>query len=176
MKVAKLKNKNIKQNDKLELKPEEYSVKKILITLGIVIIVFLIFYLITTLVVKPAKKEEQKNDTYVNFDSTLITLDHLLDRKDNEYYVLAIKTDSKVNNYEIYNRYITTYKAKENSLKIYNVDLSDSFNNRYIGESNITDNLAELKVKEDTLFKIKDGKIEKHYIGSLEVSKALSEL
>lgn len=176
MKVAKLKDKKIEKNKQLEIPENEYSIKKIIVTLIVLVAIFFLFYFITMLVIKPTKKVKENNNIPVEIDSTLITMNHLLDRKDSEYYVLASKSDSKVNYNEIYNRYLSTYKAKEEALKVYKVDLSDSFNNNYIGETNITDNLSELKVNEDVLFKIKDGKIEQHFIGSTDISKALKEL
>ncbi len=176
MKVAKLKEqkKEIKQKDILV--QDEYSIKKILITLGIVLLVFVAFYFITMLVIKPSTSSKEKYDYPVEFNFDLITINHLLDRKESEYYVLASKSDSKVNYNEIYNNYLSKYKTEEDSFKIYKVDLSDSFNNNYIGETNITDNLSELKINEDVLFKIKDGKIEQYFVGSSNILATLSEL
>lgn len=176
MKVAKLKDKKIEKNKQVEIPEDEYSIKKIIITLIVLAAVFFLFYFITMLVVKPNKNEKENNNIPVEIDSTLITLNNLLDRKENEYYVLASKSDSKPNYNDIYNSYLSNYKNNENSLKVYKVDLSDSFNKNYIGETNITDDLSELKVNEDVLFKIKDKKIDEHFIGSTNILKALSEL
>lgn len=176
MKVAKIKDKKTEKNNKIEIPENEYSIKKIIITLVILIVVFFSFYFITMLVVKPHKEVKDNNNIPVEFDSTLITLSQILDRKENEYYVLASSSDSKPNFNDIYNSYLSSYKDKEDALKVYKVDLSDSFNNGYKGETNITDNLNELKVNEDVLFKIKDKKIEKYFVGSTDILKELSEL
>ena len=83
MKVAKLKEqkKEIKQKDILV--QDEYSIKKILITLGIVLLVFVAFYFITMLVIKPSTSSKEKYDYPVEFNFDLITINHLLDRKEN---------------------------------------------------------------------------------------------
>lgn len=176
MKVAKIKN-----NKKEEIIPikEEYSVKKILVTIVIIIIIFLAFYFITTLVIKPINNKQ--NNSAVVIDSTKILLNHLLDRKEEEYFVLATKpnqtTINKINYSEIYNNYIRDYKSKENPLQFYMVDLNSALNKNFIGENtNITDNLSELKLNDEVLFKIKNGKIDEYYVGHSEIIKKLSNL
>ena len=175
MKVAKIKN-NKKQETVLD--NQEYSLKKILITLITIIIIFLCFYFITTLVIKPI--ENKKNEVNV-IDSTKILLNHLFDRKEEEYFVLAIKNNkssiNKINYNEIYNNYIKDYKSKENALEFYTVDLNSALNKNFISENtNITDSLNELKIGDEVLFKIKDSKIEEYFIGHSEIIKKLSSL
>ena len=176
MKVARIKEKKVEKNNKIEISQNEYSIKKIILTLVIVAAVFFLFYFITILIVKPNEKTQDENKTPVILDPTLITLNHLLDRKENEYYVLASKSDTKPNFNDIYDGYLSDYKNKEEALKVYKVDLSDSFNDSYKGETNITNDLGELKVNEDVLFKIKDKSIVEHYIGSTDIIDALSKL
>ena len=84
MKVAKIKEKKVEKNNKIEILENEYSIKKIISTLVIVAAVFILFYLITMLVVKPSKEVKDDNSNPVILDATLITLNHLLDRKENE--------------------------------------------------------------------------------------------
>lgn len=179
MKTARIRNNN-KKEQKEVITEEEYSMKKMVIIIVSLIVVFLVFYFITTLVVKPVKQNNTDN-TRTEIDSTKITLNHLLDRKESEYYVLATKSSlySKLNvNYEtIYNQYITDYKKEENALTFYKLNLDDALNKSFIGEeTNITDNLQELKLSDEALFKIKDGKIDSYSIGHSEIVKTLSSL
>lgn len=179
MKTARIRNNNKKEQKEVIIE-EEYSLKKMIMIIVSIILIFLVFYLITTLVVKPVK-ENNKNNNITEIDSTKITLNHLLDRKESEYYVLATKSslyDSLNINYEtIYNQYITDYSKKENSLTFYKSNLDDALNKGFIGEEiNITENLEELKLNDEVLFKIKDGKIDSYSVGHSEIVKVLSEL
>ena len=55
--------------------------------------------------------------------------------------------------------------------------LVNAINKTYIGnELNITNNINEIKLNDDVLFKIKDNKIEKYFVGSKEIIKELSNL
>ena len=174
MKKAKL----LKQSKKKEIKSnnEGYSIKQLSIIILVLTIVFVIFDFITTLIVKNEKGESLNSSTQI--DSTKIIMNNLLDRKESEYYVLAYKESlyknySKANYTTIYNQYISDY----NDLTFYRVDLDDALNKNYFSEeSNIVSDLKELKVSDEILFKIVDGKIEEYYEGSGSIIEALSNL
>ena len=179
MKVAKIKE--TKKNEKIE-EAEEYTLKQMLIIILILLGVFAIFYFITSVVVKNKKVEEPKS--IVVFDVSKITLNSILNKDEEEYYVLAImesKYDiggySKINYTEVYNNYIKQYKNKENSSKFYYVDLDDALNKSYIGEEyNIGEDLTDLKVNDEVLFKIRNGKIVEYYVGNKSIIEKLSSL
>ncbi len=177
MKKAKIKNKVQKQ--KVEIN-ETYSFKTMIITIIILIIVFLLFYLITTLVVKPNSDNKEYNDSMTEIDDTKITLNHLLDRNKEEYYVLATMKSmypSDVNYNEIYDKYITDYSSKENALDFYKIDLDDALNKNYVGNDlNITESLENMKLNNEILFKIKNGKIDSYYVGNSKIINVLSSL
>ncbi len=179
MKTARIRNNKSQNKQKTETISEEYSLKKISITLISLVAIFFIFYFITTVVVKPNKNNNTDN-TMVDFDSTKIILSHLLDRKEEEYFVIAYKggkSSSKVNYQELYNTYINDYKKKEGSLNFYSADLDDVFNKNFISENtNITDDINELRLNDEALFKIKNGKIEENYIGHSDIIEKLSSL
>lgn len=180
MKKAKL----IKSN-KQEQKPienETYSIKNLLLIIVIITTVLGIFYLITILVVQPAEENNTSN-TVTEIDSTKITLNHLLDRKEDEYYVLATKKTlydeygSKINYSELYNNYVSSYSSIENSLPFYYVDLDDALNKNYLSdELNISDNISEIKLNNEALFKIKNSQIEEYYVGSSDILETLKKL
>lgn len=177
MKAAKLR-KNTKKQEEIN-NVEQYSIKNMLIIVVIISITFLLFYFITTFLVKPVLIDNT-NDTTTQIGSTKITLSNLLNRNNDEYYVLCTKPSLyKVNfNYnEIYNNYINDYSKKENSLNFYSVDLDDALNKAYLSDKiNISDDLNELKVNNEVLFKIKDKRIEAYYVGNFEIIKVLSRL
>lgn len=177
MKAARIKKIN---KEKEKLTGEEYSIKKLLILIILITAVFFLFYFITTLLVKPTL---EKNDSVEQADSSEISLNHLLDKEETEYYVIAIENNIKsssltnVNYAELYNKYINDYSNKEDALKFYTIDLNASINKKYLDENmNITNNLSELKLNDETLFKISNGKISEYYVGKDEIIKALSNL
>lgn len=181
MKKARIAKENKKS--KKEAYEENYSIKKLIIIILILVLVFAVFYFITTLVVKSNKKSIDSDNNITEIDNSKITLDHLLDRSEVEYYVLATKESlynsftSQTNYIEIYNKYISDYTSKEGSLKFYIVNLDDALNKNYIGEETVVaETLEELKLNDDALFKISNGKIERYFIGSEEIINALSEL
>ena len=181
MKKAKLTNQE--KNVKNEIIEEEYTLKKFIIIVAALLLVFALSYFITTLFVKNNKQIKNNTANSIQIDSDTIIMNHLLDRSENEYYVLAFMPSlynnytSSVNYINLYNKYISDYSKKENSLKIYKVNLDDALNKNYIGEdSNISTDLKELKVSDEILFKIKDSNIENYYKGSEQIIKALSSL
>lgn len=175
MKKAKL----VKNNKKQEIiEKDSYSLKSFLLIILVLVIILGIFYLITTLVVKPVNPTDNDNGVTI-IDETKITLNNLLNRKEKEYYVLATKQNNNAQaNYQtLYNNYITEYKKQEGALTFYNVNLDDALNKGYISDKlNISNDLSELKVNDDILFKIKDNKIEEYFAGSKNILKQLSTL
>lgn len=177
IKVKKAKLKKIDKKEK-NVQKDTYSLKNLILIIVILVVVFSIFYFITTLFVKPEEKNVS-NEQVTEINSKKIVISKLLNQKENEYYVIATKKpkNSKANYLELYNNYIEKYKTEEGSLTFYNVDLDDAINKTYIGEKlNISDNIDELKVNDEVLFKIKDGKIDKYYVGNKDILDALSTL
>ena len=176
MKKAKLVKNNKKQETQIE--KDSYSLKSFLLIVLVLVIILGIFYFITTLIAKPVNNTDNDNGVTI-IDETKITLSNLLNRKEKEYYVLATKqnNNNQANYQTLYNNYINEYKEQEDALTFYTVNLDDALNKSYISdELNITDDLSELKVNDDILFKIKDNKIEEHFAGSKDILEELSTL
>lgn len=175
MKVAKIKkvNENVKKEEDFK---EEYSLKTFIKLIVIITIIFVIFYAITIFVVKNRKEDVNSTSGYTILDSEKITFDSLLNRKEKEYYVLATKTNkNKTMNADYNNLYSQYISGTKNTF--YTIDLNDAFNKNYVSsESNVVDDLTQLKVNDDTLFYITDGKITSYYIGSKDIIKELSSL
>lgn len=177
MKVAKRK---IQQKEEVKEVIESYSIKNMLAIVISISIVFAIFYVITTYVVKNNKEITSNNNVAV-IDSSKIVLSQLLNIKEKEYYVIATKTNDNsyidANYLKLYNNYINEYKQQENSIPFYYVNLNDALNKNYLSDKlNITNELKELKLNDEVLFKIKDGKIEDSFVGSDKILKNLSSL
>lgn len=176
MKKAKINKQNVKEKN--DIVQETYSIKKFILIILILVVVLGAFYLITTFVVKPSEQEEP-NNTITQIDYTKTTMNNLLNRKENEYYVLATlsQDNSQVNYLELYNNYINEYSEEENSLTFYNINLNDALNKNYIGdELNVSNNISEIKLNDDVLFKIKNSEIEEYFVGSKKILEKLSVL
>ena len=79
------------------------------------------------------------------------------------YILLMVLLSIKLNSQEIYRQTI--------------IELDNALNKKYYSEdSNITNDLLELKLNDEVLFKIKDGKIEKTYEGKDKIIEKLSKL
>ena len=116
---------------------------------------------------------------FILFKLTKITLNNLLNRKSDEYYVLATKQSEnpQANYTQLYNNYINAYKTKENALPFYNVDLSDAINKNYLSNKlNITNEITELKLNDEILFRIKNGEIKEYFVGKTKILDALSKI
>ena len=178
MKVARIKKKESKEVVNIE---EGYSLKNMLKIIAILLVIFGVFYFITTIFVKD--KNNDNDNSVAVVDSAKITLSQLLNRKEDEYYVIATKASIYDSSYldtnyiSFYNEYINSYKQKENSLSFYYIDLDNALNKKYFGtELNITEDIESLMLNDEVLFKINNGKIEKTYIGKDNILDKLSRL
>ena len=185
MKRARIRN-NKNNKDREIIVNEEYSISKLLKIVFIISLIFSLFYIITIFVSKNISDDSDssvKSTLVEDFDNK-ISFGELLTQEEEEYYVLATMESKykNVGNYSaayitLYNNYIKDYKEKENSLTIYNINLDNVLNKAYISDkNNITDDLSELRVNDEVLFKIKDKKIVEFYIGSKDILSALKKL
>lgn len=175
MKVAKLKK--VEEKKKPVEYNDEITVKKMITTVIVILIVLTVFYFITVLVVKPLV--ETNKTTPVQFDSNKITMGQLKTRNEKEYYVLAVKESNHMKLYNnmnyttLYNNYINSYSSRDNSLKVYRVDMDDALNSSYWGEEL---NIETLTINDDVLFKVSNKKIVDYKVGSAEILKYLEQL
>lgn len=180
MKKAKLVNIAKKENVKKE--SYSYSLKNFILIILILLVILGVFYILTTLLVKPVKQNNTDNSV-TKIDHTKITLNNLLNRSADQYYVLAIKeslykgANSNINYTQLYNNYINEYSSLENSLPFYKVDLDDALNKNYIGDKlKVSNEISKIKLNDEVLFKIKDGEIDEYFVGNSEILEELSSL
>ena len=156
---------------------DEFSFKKFIGIIIIILVVLGIFYFITTLT---AKKQESNVERNVNsvIDTDMATIGTMLSKSESDYYVLAYRNESgKKNNIDVYNMYIKDIKSSNDSFKIYKVNLSDAMNKAYISnENNITDNIEEFKLSDEALIHVVNNSISESFIGISDISKKLSDL
>lgn len=150
MKSKKLKSINYESNDTKEIK------SLIIITVVVVVIAVGLFFLTNYL-----NNKKTSNNTKIDYDTCIVG--NMFNRPYNEYYVFLYSSTDK--NASTYKGLITSYKDKDDALKIYYVDMNDKFNAAYLSEASNkkpTD-VNEVKIKESALILIKDGKVEKYY-------------
>lgn len=143
---------------------EQQEIKKFIIILLIVVLIVVGMYFLTKNVVKKDDASKNNNEkTEITFDYEKIILGELLNRPYDEYYVLIYNSkDAKVN---AYSNIVSTYKAKENSLKIYIADLNDSMNEKFYSKEDSNPkakSIADLKLSDLTLIKVKNKQINKY--------------
>ena len=176
-KMGKIKNVETKSIIKEEEYSEEFSIGKFVSIIIVILLVLGIFYFITS---KVAKKKDVDTKTTTNsvINTEMVTIGNMLSKKETDYYVLIYyKENTKKSSSQIYEMYMKDIKSNDNSIKFYIANLNDAMNKSYISDvDNITDNLKEFKVSEDTLIHIVNNKISESFIGSNKVASKLLEI
>lgn len=137
---------------------------------AVVLVIFGIMYLLTVLILKKSSLDYIKKDS----EKTSIQYSEILagtsfSKKDSEYLVLYY--DKSSNDASIYEGLYSDYKAKDEHLPIYYVDLSKALNKQAVSDESNKDATSneELKVKNGTLIRFVDKKIEEYFEGEEEV-------
>lgn len=176
------KNMHKKQNKKTEekntqiIKSSTDEITKLVEVIIILLVIFAAFYIITYWVKKSKTENNIKNtettNAIIQYDEIL--MGRLFAQNNTEYYVLIIDEKDE-NNYQTY---LTSYKEKENALRMYTSKLENAFNKKYKAKDSKldTENIKELKVKDTTLIRIKEKRIEETFEGKTSVLKKLGDL
>ena len=167
------KNKKVKKIKTPKYRSEEQQeVIRFISVLIIVIAVVSIVYGVSRLFIdEKSKFNDNVIPGEINYD--LVTVGTMFNRNYDEYYVVAYnKEDSQA---ILYSSIMSKYTNKEDSLKIFFCDLSNSLSSAYYvgetGESNPNaKTIDDLALGNFTFIKIKNGKIVK-YIENIEEAK-----
>lgn len=162
MKKAKL-NSN-KKIDKIEKNnSEEFTVKKFLIALISILVVFLGFYFLTDVLLSKQTTTPIVDDS-TQTSTNEITFNNILKQEDELYYVLAVlPNDENEKNYGLYTSGLTP---------IYTIDMNDSFNKSHIGKTtSIGDSAKDIIISDSTLFVIEKNKVKSYYVGSSAIKE-----
>lgn len=167
MKKAKIVVKEKKEEQK---KVESISIKNSIIVVLSMLIVLVGFYFLTE---KLIEKQNKEVNTVINVreinDINVSDIDEIIS---NSYYLMFSKKDDKNNN--SYDSYINELARGNFEYSFYYVDMSKKANKDVYNEKEENlDNLKDIQVKDTTLVFVKDGKIEKTYVGSNEILKHL---
>lgn len=150
---------------------------KILVIVGIFLIVV---YGLTVLLVSnkdetPITQEanaEEVEET-IDYDQTLIG--SMFDLEYDDYYVLIYKDSAR--NASLLDELMTTYRDKDDSKKLFYINLDDVLNRDYYNkdESNTKPkNVSEVQVKDYTLIRFKNNKVTEYHETFNDIYKKLS--
>lgn len=155
------------------------GVKGKVITIISVLISFFTFYLLTVYIVnKDSKTDDNKNITQseektISYDKILLGRSFSMENE--EYYVIYYdSSDEDISS--IYNELISNYRAKDDGLSIYYVDMNDGLNKSHstTEESNKNPNTVEdLSINGPTLIKVQAGKVINYIEGESEIRAIL---
>lgn len=155
------------------------GVKGKVITIISVLISFFTFYLLTVYIVnKDSKNDDNKNITQseektISYDKILLGRSFSMENE--EYYVIYYdSSDEDISS--IYNELISNYRAKDDGLSIYYVDMNDGLNKSHstTEESNKNPNTVEdLSINGPTLIKVQAGKVINYIEGESEIRAIL---
>lgn len=152
---------------------ETYNVKKLILYILIIIVILILFYALTIFLTNRLKKQDNQNienkDVVIDYEKILVQ--NMFSKSENTYYVLAIFEDDE--NVSNYTNSLESYSEKENSLKVYTIDMNTAFNKKYISEESNFD-LEYPIFKETTLLKIEDKKIVEVYEGKDDIEAIIN--
>lgn len=165
MKKAKIKEqKEIKKSGQPDI-----NIRTGIIVFLSVIVFFLGFYLLTDYLLENRKDPNNNNSNNNSKVENEIAFIKLLSQKEDDYYALAIFGNDKSES--IYKRYT------KDLTNIYYIDMEDPFNKNHITDkTNISEKVKDITLVDSTLFHIKDGKVEKYYVGNVDIINHLKTL
>lgn len=167
--IAKKGEKTEKKNEAVVSNNELKNLLKItLIICG----VLLVFYFITVLVQNKNNDVNNNSDSVAVIQYSKILVGEILNRNENEYYVLIEKeNDSYV---DLYKQYLTGIDG----ITYYTVDLSEVFNQNNVGEETIVEGneVGNYKFAGTTLIKVNNGTLDGVYKSKDEITEYLKSL
>jgi ethanolamine utilization protein EutP (predicted NTPase) len=172
-----MKNKN-KKNKKEEIiiTTTNDEVKRLIKVTLTVLIIFSLFFLITYLVTREDKKTNTTPPPKTEIQYDEIIIGEMLTKNNSEYYVLV--TTEKDQFVSLYNSYLSIYKNKDNSIRVYSCNLDSVFNKNFIAEESVFEiaHIKDIRFKETTLVKIKNKQIVNTYEGKENIINQLKEM
>ncbi len=166
------KKKNINYNT-----TEQTEIKKFLIVIVVVLAICGVMYFITRAFVTKdlGKKKDEEVVTPGTVNYNVAIMGQILNRGLDEYYVAIYDSTSKDYASDMVIM-LNNYSTKEKALHVYRVDLSNKLNADYYDPDNVNtsaQSVAEMKVGDITLLKVKKGKISKYIVDYDKMKKEL---
>ena len=167
--------KNKKNNKVVEEEVNYFSRFVMILSFLIVALIlgYLFFGIFITKSISFKKAEEEKQEATIDNDTILAG--QIFDQKDDSYYVLIYdKNDSKI----LLKEWKTLYTEKENSIKVYEVDSSNSINNKFLVDKDSNkepSGYEDLKIVSPTLIKVENKKAVEYIEGVDSIKNKFKE-
>lgn len=148
----------------------EYT-KIIKITIGVVLVLILTYLLAGLLTgeINFKKKNKTEQETFIQYQE--IISGEILNRNDNDYYVMALNFTDNLASY--YLSFIDKYTSKDDNLPFYIVDLDKKINNNIlIGDATyieLPSNVNDIKVANPTILKVSKHKVVQRITGNEKI-------
>jgi hypothetical protein len=173
----KIKNENVKpKKEKMSLNFKDNEIGNLIKITLIVTAIVLSLYLATLAYLKKDEVKEEETEVTATIQYEEILGSKLLSQSPKEYYVFVYKEDDLYLN--TYNLYISSYQYKENTKKVYRMNLDSGFNKTFVDEkSNIKGaKIEDLKFVDTTLIKVKKKKVVEVYEGKDKILEHLRSI
>lgn len=160
-----MKNKKSKKVIDRNFRGEDKEVSRaIKIVVGVVLTFALIYLLAALFTGEINLKKEKESEPTIQYVEILA--ERTFKQKDSDYFVLYYDFEDEAT----VGLFDTVFESLKETASAYKVDLSKKFNANYLVEDSknvdtTPENLEELKVKNPTLIRIKDGKVDKFVNG-----------
>ncbi|MBQ7136937.1 MAG: hypothetical protein IJO43_03085 [Bacilli bacterium] len=178
--MAKKEVKKVKKNKKTIGKtPAHYDseVVRIVKIAVSIIITFAIVYFITEFINEQRNKADKQE---VEIQNVEILMGETFEKKDSEYIIVYYDFEDKMYS-ELYSMLVENYNSVKSDIPMYKVDLSTNFSKKYMaGDEEVSNinptSLSNLKVKGDTLIRIKDKTVIKYVEGKDNIKNYINEI
>ena len=148
----------MKKNNIINTKREVPSeVKRGIIIVVVAVLVVLFMYFLTTRILAKddSSNEDKVRENAIQYDEILAGESF---NKTGEYYVIYYDS---TNQYSSISSLISSYQLNNTETKLYSVDISNGMNSKYVTDGKIvTKDSSSLRVKDNTLIKFNNGKVE----------------
>ena len=148
----------MKKNNIINAKREMPSeVKRGIIIVVVAVLVVLFMYFLTTRILAKddSSNEDKVRENAIQYDEILAGESF---NKTGEYYVIYYDS---TNQYSSISSLISSYQLNNTETKLYSVDISNGINSKYVTDGKIvTKDASSLRVKDNTLIKFNNGKVE----------------
>lgn len=164
-----VKNGKIKQSKLVS--DDVIKVRNLLILLVAVVIICVgVFFLTEKMIEKENSEAETKEEVKIDYD--IATIGTMFNRIEEKYYVLIYSNE---NNGKDLNSVLDSYRSSDNYVKTYYVDLDLKINSIAKSDKFVSEptNSNEVKIKEATLFMIKNGKVTESITGVDNIKNVL---
>lgn len=150
--------------------------KRVILTVGIIIIIFCAFYFLTVYVLgrdSSSSSKQTVTDSSISYTETMAGRSFSM--PEDEYLILYYdRSDSEL--LSTFSSTVSTYRSGEDSLALYSVDMSNAMNKDFEKETSNwkPTSVSELAIHGPTLIHFRNGEVVEYFEGATDVVNYLS--